>query len=80
MKLDVSPLHSYSHERLLDALAEDYKKRSPYISYLVRSKQGLLATLSHLEQLRKKIERYVVAMLQWVYYQHALLKCHTGQF
>lgn len=46
-----------SCEKLLDALEEDYKRRAPYMSYLLRSKQGLLASLSHLEQIRKKVER-----------------------
>eukprot|EP00794_Sanderia_malayensis_P015998 gene15998-17609_t len=53
----IKQLPNGSCEKLLDALEEDYKKRSSYVSYLARSKQGLLATISHLEQVRRKVER-----------------------
>lgn len=46
-----------SCQKLFKSLKEDYQKRSPYIAYLVRCRQGLLSTLAHLE-------RYIVA---WLY-------------
>ena len=49
----------YSCENLINELEKDYEERSKYISYLVRSKQGLLSIVSHLEQITSKLERYV---------------------
>lgn len=36
--------------KLFRSLREDYKKRSPYIAYLIRCRQGLLSTLAHLDR------------------------------
>ena len=33
--------------KLVRSLKEDYKRRSPYLAYLVKCRQGLLATLAH---------------------------------
>ena len=47
--------------RLVRSLKEDYKNRSPYLSYLIRCRQGLLAALAHQERLlsRLRVERDV---------------------
>ena len=50
----------FSCKKLVRSLQEDYRSRSSYVSYLVRSKQGLLSTLSHLQRLLNRIKRYVV--------------------
>lgn len=42
--------------KLVRALREDYKNRSPYLSYLIRCRQGLLATLAHQERLLKRLQ------------------------
>lgn len=44
-------------QKLFKSLKDDYKKRSPYVAYLVRCRQGLLSTLAHLETLIDRIER-----------------------
>ncbi|XP_074654278.1 GTPase-activating protein and VPS9 domain-containing protein 1-like isoform X2 [Tubulanus polymorphus] len=44
-------------KKLLRNLKEDYKTRSYYISYLVKCRQNLLATQSHLERLIDRVRR-----------------------
>ncbi|KAK3698810.1 hypothetical protein RRG08_060717 [Elysia crispata] len=44
-------------KRLLRSMREDYRGRSAYISYLVRCRQGLLATKSQLQRLINRITR-----------------------
>ncbi|GIY04819.1 GTPase-activating protein and VPS9 domain-containing protein 1 [Caerostris darwini] len=44
-------------QKLFKSLRDDYRKRAPYIAYLVRCRQGLLSTLSHLETLTERVER-----------------------
>ncbi|KOC65886.1 GTPase-activating protein and VPS9 domain-containing protein 1 [Habropoda laboriosa] len=48
--------------KLFRSLREDYQKRSPYIAYLIRCRQGLLSTLAHLDRLcvRVKCDRDAV--------------------
>ncbi|XP_076233243.1 GTPase activating protein and VPS9 domains 1 isoform X2 [Calliopsis andreniformis] len=43
-------------KKLFKSLREDYKKRSPYIAYLIRCRQGLLSTLAHLDRLCVRIK------------------------
>ncbi|XP_063984398.1 GTPase-activating protein and VPS9 domain-containing protein 1 [Diachasmimorpha longicaudata] len=42
--------------KLFNSLKEDYQKRSPYIAYLIRCRQGLLSTLAHLERLGERVK------------------------
>ncbi|XP_066958236.1 GTPase-activating protein and VPS9 domain-containing protein 1 [Macrobrachium rosenbergii] len=42
-------------EQLVRSLIDDYRSRSPYVAYLVRSRQGLLTTIAHLEKLLARI-------------------------
>ncbi|XP_076673671.1 GTPase activating protein and VPS9 domains 1 isoform X2 [Andrena cerasifolii] len=42
--------------KLFKSLREDYQKRSPYIAYLIRCRQGLLSTLAHLDRLCVRIK------------------------
>ncbi|XP_011314268.1 GTPase-activating protein and VPS9 domain-containing protein 1 [Fopius arisanus] len=42
--------------KLFKSLKEDYQKRSPYIAYLIRCRQGLLSTLAHLERLGERVK------------------------
>ncbi|KAF8788397.1 GTPase-activating protein and VPS9 like protein [Argiope bruennichi] len=44
-------------QKLFKSLRDDYRKRAPYVAYLVRCRQGLLSTLSHLETLTERVER-----------------------
>ncbi|KAL3872160.1 hypothetical protein ACJMK2_040107 [Sinanodonta woodiana] len=44
-------------KKLVRSLQEDYQGRSSYIAYLVRCKQGLLTTYSHLQRLLSRIKR-----------------------
>ncbi|KAG8225231.1 hypothetical protein J437_LFUL009801, partial [Ladona fulva] len=43
--------------KLFRALRDDYRRRAPYLAYLVRCKQGLLSTLAHLERLLERAGR-----------------------
>ena len=42
--------------KLVRSLKEDYKRRSPYLAYLVKCRQGLLATLAHQRRLLQRME------------------------
>ncbi|CAB4056670.1 GTPase-activating protein and VPS9 domain-containing protein 1 [Lepeophtheirus salmonis] len=42
--------------RILNSLKEEYKRRAPYMAYLVRCRQGLLCTLSRQERLLSRNE------------------------
>ncbi|XP_051165679.1 GTPase-activating protein and VPS9 domain-containing protein 1 isoform X2 [Leptopilina boulardi] len=42
--------------KLFRSLKDDYRKRSPYIAYLVRCRQGLLSTVAHLDRLSKRVK------------------------
>ncbi|XP_069465522.1 GTPase-activating protein and VPS9 domain-containing protein 1 isoform X6 [Ambystoma mexicanum] len=43
--------------KLLASIAEDYRKRAPYIAYLTRCRQGLQSTQAHLERLLQRVLR-----------------------
>ncbi|XP_023615849.1 GTPase-activating protein and VPS9 domain-containing protein 1 isoform X10 [Myotis lucifugus] len=43
--------------KLLASIAEDYRKRAPYIAYLTRCRQGLQTTQAHLERLLQRVLR-----------------------
>jgi len=42
--------------RLLRSLKEDYRRRAPYLGYLVRCRQGLLAALARQQRLLNRVE------------------------
>ena len=42
--------------KLVQSLREEYRGRSPYIAYLVRSRQGLLANMASLDTLCARME------------------------
>ena len=42
--------------KLVRSLLEEYRRRSPYIAYLVRSRQGLLSSLATLEKVALRLE------------------------
>ncbi|XP_066994190.2 GTPase-activating protein and VPS9 domain-containing protein 1 isoform X2 [Anabrus simplex] len=42
--------------KLFRSLRDDYQKRSPYVAYLVRCRQGLLSTMAHLERLTERVK------------------------
>ncbi len=42
--------------KLLRALKEDYRRRTPYLAYLVRCRQGLLSTISQQQRLLSRLE------------------------
>ncbi|XP_043276370.1 GTPase-activating protein and VPS9 domain-containing protein 1 isoform X2 [Venturia canescens] len=42
--------------KLFRSLRDDYQKRSPYIAYLIRCRQGLLSTLAHLDRLGERVK------------------------
>lgn len=42
--------------KLVRSLKEDYKRRSPYLAYLVKCRQGLLATLAHQRRLLSRLD------------------------
>eukprot|EP00095_Tigriopus_kingsejongensis_P004295 maker-scaffold722_size106786-snap-gene-0.30 protein:Tk04295 transcript:maker-scaffold722_size106786-snap-gene-0.30-mRNA-1 annotation:"receptor-mediated endocytosis protein 6 homolog" len=42
--------------KLVRSLRDDYKRRSPYLNYLLRCRQGLLSTLAHQQTLLKRME------------------------
>lgn len=43
--------------KLFKSLQEDYKVRSPYLSYLIQCRQSLLSVLAHLERLANRVEQ-----------------------
>ncbi|XP_077417779.1 GTPase-activating protein and VPS9 domain-containing protein 1 isoform X4 [Vanacampus margaritifer] len=43
--------------KLLATIAEDYRKRAPYIAYLTRCRQGLQTSQAHLERLLQRVLR-----------------------
>ncbi|KAM6431367.1 GTPase-activating protein and VPS9 domain-containing protein 1 isoform 7-T7 [Liasis olivaceus] len=43
--------------KLLASIAEDYRKRAPYFTYLTRCRQGLQTTQAHLERLLQRVLR-----------------------
>ncbi|KAK6195848.1 hypothetical protein SNE40_001191 [Patella caerulea] len=43
--------------KLIKSLREEYRNRSAYISYLVRCRQGMLGSLSHLQRLLSRTRR-----------------------
>ncbi|XP_063878825.1 GTPase-activating protein and VPS9 domain-containing protein 1-like isoform X2 [Scylla paramamosain] len=50
-------------EQLVRSLIDDYRTRSPYVAYLVRSRQGLLTTIAHLEKLLSRIKADSVVVM-----------------
>ncbi|XP_058245746.1 GTPase-activating protein and VPS9 domain-containing protein 1 isoform X2 [Hemibagrus wyckioides] len=53
----VSRLDPRTCRKLLTAIAEDYRKRAPYIAYLTRCRQGLQTSQAHLEKLLQRVLR-----------------------
>ncbi|XP_076126996.1 GTPase-activating protein and VPS9 domain-containing protein 1 isoform X2 [Alosa pseudoharengus] len=53
----VSRLDARTCRKLLAAIADDYRKRSPYIAYLTRCRQGLQTSQAHLERLLQRVLR-----------------------
>ncbi|XP_043914272.1 GTPase-activating protein and VPS9 domain-containing protein 1 isoform X1 [Protopterus annectens] len=53
----VSRFDNRTCQKLLDSIAEDYRKRAPYIAYLTRCRQGLQTTQAHLERLLQRVLR-----------------------
>ena len=49
-------------KRLLRSMREDYRNRAGYVAYLIRCRQGLLATKSQLQRLINRITRSVTWM------------------
>ncbi|XP_066584150.1 GTPase-activating protein and VPS9 domain-containing protein 1 isoform X2 [Prorops nasuta] len=48
--------NDHNCRKLFESLREDYQKRSPYIAYLIRSRQGLLSTIAHLDRLGVRVK------------------------
>ncbi|XP_036384720.1 GTPase-activating protein and VPS9 domain-containing protein 1-like [Megalops cyprinoides] len=53
----VSRLDARTCRKLLTAIADDYRKRGPYIAYLTRCRQGLQTAQAHLERLLQRVLR-----------------------
>uniref|UniRef100_A0A3Q3VLW9 GTPase-activating protein and VPS9 domain-containing protein 1 n=1 Tax=Mola mola TaxID=94237 RepID=A0A3Q3VLW9_MOLML len=53
----VSRFDARACRKLLAAIAEDYRKRAPYIAYLTRCRQGLQTSQAHLERLLQRVLR-----------------------
>uniref|UniRef100_A0A3Q2NPJ7 GTPase-activating protein and VPS9 domain-containing protein 1 n=1 Tax=Fundulus heteroclitus TaxID=8078 RepID=A0A3Q2NPJ7_FUNHE len=53
----VSRFDARTSRKLLAAIAEDYRKRAPYIAYLTRCRQGLQTSQAHLERLLQRVLR-----------------------
>ena len=52
-------------------MREEYRLRSPYISYLVRCRQGLLVVQAHMERLCHRVQRLFFHIIE-----HILLTLH----
>ncbi|XP_019908230.3 GTPase-activating protein and VPS9 domain-containing protein 1 isoform X6 [Esox lucius] len=53
----VSRFDARTCRKLLAAIADDYRKRAPYIAYLTRCRQGLQTSQAHLERLLQRVLR-----------------------
>ncbi|KAG5835000.1 hypothetical protein ANANG_G00267470 [Anguilla anguilla] len=53
----ISRLDSRTCRKLLTAIADDYRKRAPYIAYLTRCRQGLQTSQAHLERMLQRVLR-----------------------
>ncbi|XP_036382525.1 LOW QUALITY PROTEIN: GTPase-activating protein and VPS9 domain-containing protein 1 [Megalops cyprinoides] len=53
----VSRFDARTCKKLLAAIADDYRKRAPYIAYLTRCRQGLQTSQAHLERLLQRVLR-----------------------
>ncbi|XP_026568323.1 GTPase-activating protein and VPS9 domain-containing protein 1 isoform X3 [Pseudonaja textilis] len=53
----VSRFDNRTCRKLLASIAEDYRKRAPYFTYLTRCRQGLQTTQAHLERLLQRVLR-----------------------
>ncbi|XP_063753383.1 GTPase-activating protein and VPS9 domain-containing protein 1 isoform X7 [Eleginops maclovinus] len=53
----VSRFDARTSRKLMAAIAEDYRKRAPYIAYLTRCRQGLQTSQAHLERLLQRVLR-----------------------
>uniref|UniRef100_A0ACB8F0B8 GTPase-activating protein and VPS9 domain-containing protein 1 n=1 Tax=Sphaerodactylus townsendi TaxID=933632 RepID=A0ACB8F0B8_9SAUR len=53
----VSYFDNRTCRKLLASIAEDYRKRGPYFTYLTRCRQGLQTTQAHLERLLQRVLR-----------------------
>uniref|UniRef100_A0A7N6BA41 GTPase-activating protein and VPS9 domain-containing protein 1 n=1 Tax=Anabas testudineus TaxID=64144 RepID=A0A7N6BA41_ANATE len=53
----VSRFDARTCRKLLAVIAEDYRKRAPYIAYLTRCRQGLQTSQAHLERLLQRVLR-----------------------
>ncbi|XP_054853492.1 GTPase-activating protein and VPS9 domain-containing protein 1 isoform X6 [Eublepharis macularius] len=53
----VSRFDNRTCRKLLASIAEDYRKRGPYFTYLTRCRQGLQTTQAHLERLLQRVLR-----------------------
>ena len=45
-----------SSSKLTRTLRDEYRRRAPYIAYLVRSRQGLLSSINTLQKLTANME------------------------
>lgn len=54
-----NPVLFFRHPQLLKELEEEHFQRKSYASYLVRSRQGLIATREFLEKMLGRVERFV---------------------
>ncbi|XP_035291895.1 GTPase-activating protein and VPS9 domain-containing protein 1 isoform X2 [Anguilla anguilla] len=53
----VSRFDARTCRKLLAAIADDYRKRAPYIAYLTRCRQGLQTSQAHLDRLLQRVLR-----------------------
>ncbi|XP_071573787.1 GTPase-activating protein and VPS9 domain-containing protein 1-like [Temnothorax nylanderi] len=56
LQLQLTEAINLQDRKLFKSLREDYQKRSPYIAYLIRCRQGLLSTLAHLDRLCVRVK------------------------
>ncbi|XP_061119185.1 GTPase-activating protein and VPS9 domain-containing protein 1-like isoform X1 [Conger conger] len=53
----ISGLDPRTCRKLLTAIADDYRKRAPYIAYLTRCRQGLQTSQAHLDRMLQRVLR-----------------------
>ncbi|XP_073993752.1 GTPase activating protein and VPS9 domains 1 isoform X2 [Rhodnius prolixus] len=62
----VKMLSDVECRKLFECLKEDYKNRMPYNSYLIKCRQSLLSTLSHVHRLMDRVIRDRTVVLEFL--------------
>jgi len=77
LRLVEEPYRQGNYGLLYDELIQDFKKRAPYITYLVKQRQDLSMTCDHLQRQKETILRSKTLYLQ--YYKSVRIHNHIDK-